>query len=139
MIKAFMFLVIAGFTNGALASGCDSNFFQNGTIVNQEVTQDFGQMPVADAQNVIESMIQAHKSALHYWGSPVMTAPSKVKVIKTTYSGLDTGCGWSKYGSTLAITHLEIESDHGVFYYPDLYKDIYPESLGQDKYIEVKP
>lgn len=140
MIKAFIFLVVAGFSSSTLASGCDSNFFRSGGIIGQKVIQDFGQLTVSDAQKIIESMKQAHKTALHYWNKlPVPNSPSKIKIITTSYIGLDTDCGWSKFGSTLTITHLEIESKDGLFYYPDVYKDIYPEDLDEDKYIEIKP
>lgn len=140
MIKAFIFLLVAGFGSSALASGCDSNFFQNGSVDNQNVVQDFGQIFPSDAQKIIESMNQVHKTALHYWNEPpVLKSPSRIKVISTTYSGLDTDCGWTKFGSTLTITQLEIESEQGPFYYPDIYKDIYPEFLGQDEYIEIRP
>jgi len=138
MFKVFIFLMAMGCGSITLASGCDSNFFRYGGSVGQKVIQDFGQLSTSDAQRIIESMKQAHKAALHSWSEPpLQTSPTKLKIISTTYHGLDTDCGWSKFGSTLTITHLEIDSERGLFYYPDIYKDIYPEFLDEDKYIEI--
>lgn len=118
------------------ASGCDSSFFMSGNIVQQRIIRDYGQLRVFEAQKVINSMYQSHKMALHYWNQqPVLKASSKLKIIATTYKGLDTDCGWSKFGSILTIIHLDIETEQGKFYFPDIYKDVYPEYQGLDKLI----
>lgn len=139
MIKALIFSVFAGLGSNAFASGCDSNFFQSGKVVSQKIVQDFGQPDITTSKILIDRMAAAHKNALHYWdGLPTVNSSNAIKLVTTTYSGLDTDCGWTKYGSNLSITHLEITSNDGTFFYPDIYKNIDPEFPGSDELIEIR-
>lgn len=138
MINVLIFSAFTGLGFNALASGCDSNFFQSGKVISQKIVQDFGQPDLTTSKTLIDRMKEAHKNALHYWNEqPTVTSPNTIKLVTTTYALLDTDCGWSKYGSNLSITHLEITSTEGTFFYPDIYKNIYPEFSGQDELIEI--
>lgn len=138
MIKALIFTILAALGTKAIASGCDSNFFQNGEVVSQVIVHDFGQTDPVTTKYLINMMTRAHKNALHYWSEPpALNASSSIKIVTTKYSGLDTDCGWSKYGSNLSITHLEIKSDKKTILYPDIYANIYPEYSGVDELIEL--
>ncbi len=139
MIEALIFSVLTGLGSNALASGCDSNFFQSGKIVSQKIVQDFGQPDITNSKILIDRMSTAHKNALHSWDElPTINSSNAIKLVTTMYSGLDTHCGWTKYGSNLSITHLEITSNEGTFYYPDIYKNINPEYSALDELIEIR-
>lgn len=120
------------------ASGCDPNFFYNGQIKQQIVLKNYGKPSALEGQQLIEEMYLIHRNTLHSWALPPKINEIKnIKRVETWYDNLDTDCGWSKYGSALVITHLEIESDQGVFLYPDVFKDIYPEYAGPDSLIRI--
>ena len=141
MIKVIIFSSFLVFGPRASASGCSSNFFQNGDLVKQTIIHDFGVLDISQAQKLIDKMTITHKKSLHYWTEKpqLNSLPLTIKVVTSEYRDLDTDCGWTKYGSTLFITHLEISTKQETFLYPDIFKNIYPEFTGINELIEIRP
>lgn len=138
MLKALIFSILTFSYPNLYASGCDSYYFQGGEIAQQKIIQDLGLTPPSAAQEIIENMSKAHKISLKHRKLPTITLVSRIRIITSIYSDLDTDCGWTHYGSSPSITHLEISSpSQEKIYYPDIYHDIYPEFLGENELIKI--
>lgn len=139
MEKLFIISILFCTHIQAFASGCDSRYFQRGVIQEQTIIRDYGRLEQEKAKELLAQLTRDHKKALHTWSQPPAIKPlSELKIVATTYKNLDTDCGWTHYGSELTIIQLAVTSvsERESFVYPDIYKDIDPESSGIKDYLK---
>lgn len=139
MNKKLMIAVLSLLTSTSIfASGCDSDYFYWGSVIEQETQTDFDDLTLEETKNLIEIFKRKFKRSLR--GNSQLEDLSKhqnVRIVEKTYAELDTDCGWSHHGKKLRIVQLVISNEKGSMIFPDVYRDLVAERIFQNSLLKI--
>ena len=139
MMKFSVLLLLICLSSKAFATGCSFDRFMGGELVQENIVSDLKNRTEVQIKAILKHMNLFHSSSLHDRNlEPLIQAGSHIQLVSSTYRGLDTDCGWSRYGSSLEILHLKIITPTESFFYPDIYTHIKAENLANNLFIKIQ-
>lgn len=138
-MKVLVLFLLISLNSKAFASGCSFERFMGGELVKEIIISDLKNKTEIQIKALLKHMHLFHSSSLQDRNYNLdIKNGSHIQLVSSTYNGLDTDCGWSRYGSKLEILRLKIITPTESFYYPDIYTHINAENLANNLFIKIR-